>query len=216
MVLQNFFHFLIHIDSYLLAFVSSYGLWTYLILFAIIFSETAFVVTPFLPGDALLFSAGSVAAQPGQPLSIVLLLLLLILASTLGNQINYWIGKKLGPKVFKSDGSRLFNKRYLDETERFYEKHGPKTIILARYIPIIRTFAPFVAGIGSMQALRFFLYNLGSAILWIVSLTGAGYLFGGLPIVKNNFTLVIYGIVLLSIMPGILSVLMRFYKNCGD
>ncbi|MFA5959311.1 MAG: DedA family protein [Tatlockia sp.] len=206
--LVDFFNFVLHIDRYLLAFVAAYGTWTYLILFLIVFCETGLVVTPFLPGDSLLFVAGSVAAQANSPLSLMLLFLLLVSASILGNQLNYWIGKALGPRVF-STNSRLLNKKHLQDTHRFYEKHGGKTILLARFIPIIRTFAPFVAGIGFMNTTRFSLYNAGSAILWIGSLLGFGYFFGSLPVIRENLTSVIYGIILISLLPPVIGFLCR-------
>ncbi|KTD25955.1 MULTISPECIES: DedA family protein [Legionella] len=199
--LHQLLNFILHIDNYLLNFVSTYGTWTYLVLFLIIFCETGLVVTPFLPGDSLLFVAGSIAAQPATPLNIILLLLLLIGASILGNQLNYFIGRVIGPRVFSAESSWLFNKKHLIETHQFYEKHGGKTIILARFIPIIRTFAPFVAGIGYMGIYSFSLYNITSALLWIGSLLGFGYFLGSLPFIKDNFSLVIYGIVILSISP---------------
>ncbi|MBA2653417.1 MAG: DedA family protein [Tatlockia sp.] len=207
--LQHLLNFILHIDSYLFNFVSTYGTWTYLVLFLIIFCETGLVITPFLPGDSLLFVAGSIAAQPSEPLSVLLLLILLIIASILGNQLNYLIGRMIGPRVFSAEGSWLLNKKYLEETHRFYEKHGGKTIIFARFIPIIRTFAPFVAGIGYMGIYQFTLYNISSAFLWIGSLLACGYFFGSLPFIKDNFTLVIYGIILLSLTPPILAFLWR-------
>ncbi|CDZ78597.1 Inner membrane protein YghB [Legionella massiliensis] len=202
---QHLLDFILHIDVYLLNFVASYGTWTYLVLFLIIFCETGLVVTPFLPGDSLLFVAGSIAAQTDSPLNILSLLVLLIIASILGNQLNYQIGRLLGPKVFKAERSWLLNKKHLEDTHRFYEKHGGKTIIFARFLPIIRTFAPFVAGIGYMGISQFTLYNIGSALLWIGSLLGFGYFFGSLPIIKDNFSIVIYGIILLSLTPPLIS-----------
>ncbi|WED43787.1 DedA family protein [Legionella cardiaca] len=207
--LQHLLNYVLHIDTYLFSFVSSYGVWTYLVLFAIIFCETGLVVLPFLPGDSLLFASGSVAAQSGASLDIFLLFGLLVLASITGNQLNYSIGKMVGPQVFSRSNSRLLNKKYLQKTHLFYEKHGGKTIIFARFIPIIRTFAPFVAGIGYMNRSQFFLYNITSATLWIGSLIWLGYFVGALPFVKNNFTLVIYGIIILSLLPPVLTFFFR-------
>src|SRR6266568_2229865 len=170
--------YILHIDTYLFSFVSTYGVWTYVLLFAIIFCETGLVVTPFLPGDSLLFAAGSIAANASPALNIQMLFLLLLLASILGNKLNYLIGRAVGPKVFLAKHSWLLNKKHLAEAHRFYEKHGGKTIILARFIPIIRTFAPFVAGIGYMSLRQFSFYNILSAFLWIGSLLGSGYFFG--------------------------------------
>ncbi|KTD24755.1 DedA family protein [Legionella lansingensis] len=200
---------ILHLDSYLFSFVSQYGAWTYLVLFLIIFCETGLVILPFLPGDSLLFASGSIAAQSSASLDIVLLFTLLVIASIIGNQLNYFFGRVIGPQVFTSDKSRFLNKKYLMKTHHFYEKHGGKTIIFARFIPIIRTFAPFIAGIGYMKRSHFFLYNIASATLWIGSLLFLGYFVGGLPFIKNNFTLVIYGIIVLSLLPPILTFLYR-------
>lgn len=203
--LHHLFDMILHIDIYLNSFVSLYGFWTYLALFAVIFCETGLIVTPFLPGDSLLFVAGSIAAQPGNSLNILILFLLLFVASVLGNQINFWVGRAIGPRIFTAKSSRLFNKKYLEETHAFYEKHGGKTIIFARFLPIIRTFAPFIAGIGKMNNLHFSLYNLISALLWIGSLLSLGYFLGSLPVVKEHFTVVIYGIIFISLLPPILT-----------
>ncbi len=205
--LHLLFDHIIHIDIYLNTFVSTYGFWTYLALFAVIFCETGLIVTPFLPGDSLLFAAGSITAQSDNSLNILLLFLLLFLASILGNQINFLIGRVLGPRIFAADKSWLLNKKHLQDTHNFYEKHGGKTIIFARFLPIIRTFAPFVAGIGTMSMLHFSLYNLLSAFLWIGSLLCLGYFLGSIPIVKDNFAVVIYGIIFISILPPILTLL---------
>ncbi|MBL7480459.1 DedA family protein [Legionella bononiensis] len=203
--LHDLIHYILHIDIYLNTFVSTYGFWTYLALFAVIFCETGLVVTPILPGDSLLFAAGSIAAQPGNPLSFIVLLIVLLIASVLGNQVNFLIGRLLGPHIFNSKKSWLLNKKHLQETHVFYEKHGGKTLIFARFLPIIRTFAPFIAGIGTMEILHFTLYNLVSALLWIGSLLSLGYFLGSLPIVKENFALVIYGVILISILPPIIT-----------
>lgn len=207
--LHYFLDYILHIDIYLNAFVSNYGFWTYLALFAVIFCETGLIITPFLPGDSLLFAAGSIAAQSGNSLNILLLLLLLIIASVLGNQINFLVGKFIGPRIFTAKKSWLLNKKHLQEAHLFYEKHGGKTIIFARFIPIIRTFAPFIAGIGRMELLHFSLYNLFSAILWIGSLLSLGYFLGSLPVVKEHFSFVIYGVILISLVPPVIA----FFKN---
>lgn len=213
--IHTLLQYILHIDSYLIAFVTQYGAWTYLALFLIVFCETGLVVTPFLPGDSLLFAAGSIAATAGHPIKVEVLLLVLIIASILGNKLNYLIGRFFGAALFNPHPStatwrrKLFNRAYLQEAHAFYEKHGGKTIILARYLPIIRTFAPFVAGMCAMSVRQFTLYNIVSALLWIGSLVGAGYFFGSLPIIKDNFNIVIYGIILLSIIPAIFGFIYR-------
>lgn len=207
--LQHLLDHVLHIDVYLNTFVSTYGFWTYLALFAVIFCETGLIVTPFLPGDSLLFAAGSIAAQPDNSFNIVILFLLLFLASVLGNQINFLIGRALGPRIFSANDSWLLNKKHLQETHAFYKKHGGKTIIFARFLPIIRTFAPFVAGIGTMSVLHFSLYNLISACIWIGSLLGLGYFLGSIPVIKENFALVIYGIIFISLLPPMITLVCR-------
>lgn len=201
-----------HLDVYLLSFVSLHGEWTYILLFAIIFCETGLVVTPFLPGDSLLFAAGTIAANPTSGLNIQLMMVTLLLAAILGNKSNYLIGKTFGTRVFR-EKSWLFNRKYLEEAQAFYAKHGGKTIILARFIPIIRTFAPFVAGISKMRIQAFSLYNVISAILWVGGLTGAGYLFGNIPTVKEHFSMVVYGIVAVSLLPAVYTFLMHKCKK---
>ncbi len=189
----------LHLDKYLSAIISQYGVWTYAILFAVIFVETGFVVMPFLPGDSLLFAAGTFAALG--VLDIRLLVLILSVAAIAGDTVNYWIGHRVGPKVFCKDDSRFFKKEYLERTHAFYEKHGGKTIIIARFVPIIRTFAPFVAGIGRMSYGRFIVFNVVGGIGWVVLLTGAGYLFGNIPLVKDNYSLAIVAIIAISTVP---------------
>lgn len=201
-VLQSIFNYLVHIDVHLFAFVASYGVWTYLALFLIIFCETGLVVTPFLPGDSLLFAAGSLAVNTDSLLDIRLLFISLFIASILGNKTNYLIGRAFGMRL-----SRFINKKHIEETHRFYARHGGKTIIFARFIPIIRTFAPFVAGISRMSLSQFSFYNVMSAALWIGSLLAAGYYFGSIPVVKAHFTFVIYGIIIISLLPPTLSYL---------
>jgi len=207
--------YILHIDQYLISFVATYGALTYLVLFLIIFCETGLVVTPFLPGDSLLFVAGTIAANPDSTLDIKLLFILLLIASILGNKANYLIGRAIGPRIFSIEArprslwGRIFNKNHLLQTHAFYEKHGGKTIILARFIPIIRTFAPFVAGIGYMSLRRFTAFNIASAFLWIGSLLAAGYYFGALPLIKNNFSIVIYGIIAASLLPPTMAFVMK-------
>ncbi len=194
--------FILHIDVHLSEIIQSYGVWTYLILFLIIFCETGLVVTPFLPGDSLLFAAGAFAARGD--LHVLWLFVLLSIAAILGDTANYWIGNLVGPKVFHQEHVRFLNKEYLNRTHQFFEKYGGKTIIIARFVPIIRTFAPFVAGIGSMTYMRFISYNIIGGIVWIASFAFAGYFFGNIPMVKKNFTLVIFAIIIISILPGVI------------
>ncbi|MDP1602260.1 MAG: DedA family protein [Legionella sp.] len=196
--------YLLHIDTSLIGFVASYGAWTYLALFLVIFCETGLIVMPFLPGDSLLFAAGGLLAHPDSPLNSLVLFLLLVFASILGNQINYLIGRFVGPKVFNAKQSWFLNKKYLERAHLFYEKNGGKTIIIARFMPIIRTFVPFVAGVSYMSLPHFSFYNILSAFIWIGSLLGLGYFFGSLPIIKNNFSIVIYGIIAISLLPPLL------------
>lgn len=195
----------INLDRHLGTVVRDYGAWTYAILFLIIFCETGFVVTPILPGDSLLFAAGAIAAAGA--LEPDRLILLLSIAAILGDTINYWIGHITGPKIFHKEDVRILNKAYLDKTHRFYEKHGGKTIIIARFMPIIRTFAPFVAGIGRMSYARFIVYNVIGGIVWIAVFVLGGYYFGNIPVVKRNFTLVIIAIIILSVMPPVIEFL---------
>jgi membrane-associated protein len=211
-LIKTIIDFILHIDQHLVDIVNNYKTWTYLILFLIIFAETGFVVTPFLPGDSLLFAAGAIIAKPESNLSIVLTCLLLIVAAILGDLVNYHIGKYIGPKAF-SGKYRLLKKEYLEKTQQFYYKHGGKTIIYARFIPIIRTFAPFVAGIGTMSYLRFAAYNVVGGIAWVVSFLLLGYFFGGLPVVKDNFTYVIFGIIIVSVLPPVFEVIRERRKK---
>jgi membrane-associated protein len=200
--LKTVFDFIIHIDVHLSAIIQAYGTWTYLILFLIIFCETGLVVTPLLPGDSLLFAAGTFAAKGD--LDIMWLFILLAIAAVLGDTANYWIGDYIGPRIFHKENVRFLNREYLERTHQFYEKYGGKTIIIARFVPIIRTFAPFVAGIGSMTYLRFISYNIIGGVAWIAACVFAGYFFGNIPIVKQNFTIVISAIIVISILPGVI------------
>lgn len=199
-LLTAFIDLVLHLDAHLLALTRDYGTWVYLILFLIIFCETGLVVTPFLPGDSLLFVAGALTATGA--LDVQILIGLLVAASFLGDNTNYWIGHYIGPKVFRSHDSLLLNRRYLDQTRLFYAKYGGKAIILARFFPIIRTFAPFVAGIGRMDYRRFLPFSLAGGVAWVGSLVLGGYFFGNIPVIKQNLTLVIFGIIILSILPG--------------
>lgn len=197
----TFIDFFLHLDKYIPVIIQSFGVWAYVIMFAVIFCETGLVVTPVLPGDSLLFALGAFAAQGA--LNIEILLISLCVAAVLGDTVNYSIGKFLGPKVFHYPDSRIFKKEYLVRTHQFYEKHGGKTIIIARFVPIIRTFAPFVAGIGTMKYFRFLTYNIAGGVSWICIFLLAGYFFGGIPVVKRNFTLVIIAIIIISVLPGV-------------
>lgn len=208
-MLQDWLSLLLSIDKHLILWISTLGHWTYLVLFLVIFCETGLVVTPFLPGDSLLFVAGSVAAQQASALELPWLMFLLILASILGNQLNYVFGRWFGPRVFRFRDSWLLNQRYLHQAHQFYEHHGKATIILARFLPIIRTFAPFVAGVGSMNSFFFTLYNALSAVLWVGLMLIAGYFLGSLPFFQAHLSLVIYGIIVLSFLPALLSWLSR-------
>ena len=189
----------LHLDKYLSAIIQQYGLWTYAILFVVIFIETGFVVMPFLPGDSLLFAAGTFAALGA--FKVGWLILALSAAAIIGDTVNYWIGHYVGPKVFTREKARFFKKEHLDRTHAFYEKHGGKTIIIARFVPIIRSFAPFVAGIGRMSYGRFVAYNVIGGVGWVVLLVGVGYFFGNIPLVKKNFSLAILAIIAISTIP---------------
>lgn len=202
-LITQFIDIILHLDKYLSIFLSNYGAWVYALLFAIIFAETGFVVTPFLPGDSLLFVAGTLAA--GHGLDVQWLIPLLIAASFGGDNTNYWIGYHLGPRVLRRNDSWLLNRKHLDRTHAFYEKHGGKTILLARFLPIVRTFAPFVAGVGRMPYLRFLSFSFAGSVLWITLFVLAGYFFGHLEVVRKNLTLVMLGIIIVSILPGVIA-----------
>ena len=202
---------LLHLDKYLDIMIQNMGLWSYVIIFLIIFCETGLVVLPLLPGDSLLFAIGTFAALGS--FDITWVLVLLSVAAIAGDTLNYWIGSYLGAKVFQYEDSRFFKKKYLERTHQFYEKHGGKTIIIARFIPIIRTFAPFVAGVGSMTYRKFLAYNVVGGVMWIFSLTLAGYFFGTIPVVRQNFTLVIMAIIVISVLPGVIEYLRQRGKG---
>lgn len=199
---MEIFDIILHIDQYLASSIELLGAWTYILLFVIIFAETGLVVAPFLPGDSLLFSVGALAG--GGFLHIGAAYLGMLIAAILGDTVNYWIGSHAGARIFTKENARMVNKAYLEKTREFYERHGGKTIILARFLPIIRTFAPFVAGIGKMHYKDFLLYNIIGAFVWVTLLTFAGYFFGGLPFVQANFEYVILGIIALSFVPLII------------
>jgi len=199
-LLSQFLDIILHLDVHLRELAQVYGSWVYAILFLIIFFETGLVITPFLPGDSLLFVAGTIAAAGD--MNVHGLVLLLIAAAIAGDSVNYTIGRYLGPKVFRFEESRFFKRAYIDRTRVFFERHGVNAIILARFVPIVRTYAPFVAGIGAMRYRRFLMFNVTGAVLGGVLLVYAGFFFGNLPVVRENLTAVIFGIILLSIMPG--------------
>lgn len=198
---MDIFKFLLHLDDYLIQIINAFGPVAYIILFLIIFAETGLVVVPFLPGDSLLFVIGTLSGSGF--LNIWIVYFILLTGAILGDSVNYWIGRLVGPKVFTKENSRFFKKAYLEKTREFYAKHGGKTIILARFLPIVRTFAPFVAGIGKMRYPTFLLFSISGGFIWVSSLTFAGYFFGGIPFIKNNFEIAIIGIILVSLLPMI-------------
>jgi membrane-associated protein len=208
-LIAQFIDVLLHIDRHLLAFLHDYGLWVYALLFAVIFAETGFVVTPFLPGDSLLFAAGTLAAGSG--LNLQWLVALLIAASFGGDNTNYWIGHHFGPRVFRNNNSLLLNREYLDRTRAFYDRHGGKTVFLARFLPILRTFAPFVAGVGRMPYPRFLAFSIAGSLAWVGLFVLAGYFFGHLPVIRQNLTLVMLGIIIVSMLPGAVAWLRHRY-----
>ncbi|MEG0233812.1 MAG: DedA family protein [Hafnia sp.] len=198
--------FILHVDAHLKDLVAEYGVWVYAILFLILFCETGLVVTPFLPGDSLLFVAGALAALPTNDLNVHTMVALMIAAAIIGDAVNYTIGRLFGEKLFSNPNSKIFRRSYLDKTHAFYDKHGGKTIILARFVPIVRTFAPFVAGMGHMSYRHFAMFNVIGALLWVLLFTYAGYLFGNVPVVQENLKLLIVAIIVLSILPGVIEV----------
>lgn len=206
-IIESLIDFILHIDKNLNLIIQNYGILTYLILFLIIFCETGLVVAPFFPGDSLIFVAAAFAGSGS--LNIEWLIILFSLAAIIGDTVNYWIGNFVGPKIFHKKDARFFKKEYLDDANRFYEKHGGKAIVLARFIPIIRTFAPFVAGIGKMSYRRFIVYNILGGVAWVSIFSLGGYYFGSLPIVKENLSLVIFAIIFISLIP----IMMKFLKS---
>ncbi|MEY8711444.1 hypothetical protein A9B99_05230 [Mangrovibacter phragmitis] len=208
---MEFVHFIIdfilHIDVHLAELVANYGVWVYGILFLILFCETGLVVTPFLPGDSLLFVAGALSALPGNDLNVHIMVVLLVAAAIIGDAVNYTIGRVFGERLFSNPNSKIFRRSYLDKTHAFYERHGGKTIILARFVPIVRTFAPFVAGMGHMSYRHFALFNVTGAILWVLLFSYAGYWFGDLPVVQDNLKLLIVAIIVLSVLPGVVEII---------
>ena len=210
--IRSLIDFILHIDRHLDTMIQTFGPWMYVILFLIIFAETGLVVTPFLPGDSLLFAVGALTARP-DGLNLTLILVLLPIAAILGDGVNYWVGQAVGPRVFRNKESRWLNPRHLERTHAFYEKYGGKTIIIARFMPIIRTFAPFVAGMGRMNYARFTAYNISGGLIWIFFFVIIGYFFGNWPVVKRNFTLVILVIIVLSMMPPVIEYLRHRFKS---
>jgi membrane-associated protein len=200
-LIKKLVDFVLHIDRHLAEIIADYGIWTYAVLFVIIFAETGFVVTPFLPGDSLLFAAGAFCAKPETGLNVHVMALLLFIAAVLGDTLNYWIGAKIGPAVFKREDSLLLRKKHLERAHAFFEKYGGRAIILARFVPIVRTFVPFVAGVGQMTYSRFIAYNVIGGFVWIGFFTYAGFWFGNRPFVQSNFKLVILVIIFLSVLP---------------
>jgi membrane-associated protein len=211
-LIHELINFVLHIDTYMEGWIYDYQNWTYLILFVIIFCETGFVVTPFLPGDSLLFAAGAFAAKESHPLNIAIIVLLLIPAAFSGDNSNYFIGRFLGLAVYEKD-YKLIKKEYLNKTHAFYEKHGGKALIIARFMPIIRTFAPFVAGVGTMKYLRFISFSIIGNILWVNLFAFGGFFFGNISYVKNHFTLVILGIIIISLLPVITAVIKNLIEH---
>lgn len=207
-LLTQLLDYVLHLERHLDGLVQSFGPWIYAVMFLVIFCETGLVVTPFLPGDSLLFALGALSARP-DGLNLWLLMGLLIVAAILGDSVNYWFGSLLGPRLFRGENVRFLNRKHLERTHEFYERYGGKTIILARFVPIVRTFAPFVAGMGRMTYRRFMAYNVVGGVAWILIFLVGGYLFGNLPLIKKNFTLVILAIIVVSILPGVI----EFYRE---
>ncbi|MGE5786390.1 MAG: DedA family protein [Myxococcales bacterium] len=206
MDLHWFIDVMLHLDRYLVDWSQMVGIWLNLILFLVIFCETGLVVAPFLPGDSLLFAVGALAALEGSAVKLPIILPLLIVAAVAGDAVNYTIGRKLGPAVFNRENSRFLNKKHLMKTKEFYDRHGGKTIVIARFAPIIRTFAPFVAGIGQMEYRRFGVFNISGGVAWVTSFLCAGYFFGNMPIVKRNFHIIIFAIIFISLLPTLIEI----------
>ncbi|MFM8833284.1 MAG: DedA family protein [Cytophagales bacterium] len=212
-MLESFIDFILHLDQHLIAIVNDYGTLTYAILFLIVFTETGLIVMPFLPGDSLLFAAGAIAALPNSTLNIYLTVPLLITAALLGDNVNYFVGRFAASFIKSRDRILFFTREYLEQTEAFYQRHGTKTIIMARFVPIVRTIAPFVAGAGSMNYQRYIFNCIAGAILWVVGLSSLGYLFGNIPLVKENFEKVIIAIILISVLPMLVGLIQRKKKR---
>ena len=210
---KKLFDFILHIDVHLAEIIADYGAWTYGILFLIIFAETGLVVLPLLPGDSLLFAAGAFCAKPETGLNVHAMAGLLFVAAFLGDTVNYWVGKKLGPAVFKREDSVWLRKKHLERAHAFFEKYGGRAVILARFVPIVRTFVPFIAGVGSMTYPRFLAYNLLGGFLWIYFFTYAGFFFGNQPFVQKNFKLVILAIIFLSVVPIVVEFFREWRKS---
>jgi len=210
-LIAKFIDLIVHLDKYLGNLIDLYHVWIYGILFVVIFCETGLVVTPFLPGDSLLFAAGTFAAIG--KLKVAWLFVVLAAAAVLGDTLNYWLGHYVGPKVFRREKTRLFKKEYLDRTHAFYERYGGKTIIIARFVPIIRTFAPFVAGIGNMSYGKFISYNVIGGVAWVAAFVFGGYFFGNIPLVKGNFSLAIFAIIIISVVPAVFEFVRQRRKN---
>jgi membrane-associated protein len=209
----NIVDMFLHLDTTLADIIEQYQTWVYLLLFAVIFCETGLVVTPFLPGDSLLFAAGSLAAMQNSVLDVGYVYIVLSAAAVLGDSTNYWVGRFIGPKIFHQEKVRLLNKKHLDEAHAFYDRHGGKTIFIARFMPILRTFAPFVAGIGKMPYVRFLAYSISGTICWIGTFTLGGYFFGNIPVVKRNFTVVIMAIIVISLIPAVSAFIKQQIKS---
>jgi membrane-associated protein len=203
--------FVLHLDKHLNYILESYGVWCYLLFFIVIFAETGLVVTPFLPGDSLLFALGTLAALDS--INVLWLFVILSVAAVGGDSANYTIGKYFGAMILKKEGAWFLKKEHIDRTHRFYEKYGAKTIVLARFVPIVRTFAPFIAGVGKMTYMKFFSYNVVGGVMWIAAFVFGGYFFGNIPIIKRNFTIVIFAIIIISIMPAVIEVLRERRRN---
>lgn len=206
-ILHSLLDFILHLDVHMVSFVAQYGAWVYVVLFIVIFCETGLVVAPFLPGDSLLFAAGALAAKAPTELNISLLFVLLLMASLLGNSMNYLIGRFIGPRLFYSSNSILLNKKYLERAHKFYRQYGGKTIIISRFIPIIRSFAPFVAGIGYMGYRQFTLYNVVGGLLWVGGILYASYLFGNLPFIRDHFSIIVIAIIVVSLLPPLFEII---------
>ena len=212
-LIKKLVDFILHIDRHLAEIIAQYGLWTYGLLFLIIFAETGLVVLPLLPGDSLLFAAGAFSAKPETGLNVHLMAALLFIAAFLGDTVNYWIGRKVGPAVFKREDSIWLRKKHLDQAHAFFEKYGGRAVILARFVPIVRTFVPFVAGVGSMTYARFMAYNLVGGFIWIYFFTYAGFFFGNQPFVQQNFKLVIMAIIVISVLPIVVELYREWRKS---